>query len=69
MGDGIYGAEAATQNYFGKSAQSMSKSQAALIIAVLPNPRRWSPARPTRFVYYKQGFILRNMKNLEKLPF
>jgi monofunctional biosynthetic peptidoglycan transglycosylase len=69
MGDGIYGAEAATQKYFGKSAHSMSKSQAALIIAVLPNPRRWSPARPTRFVYYKQGLILRNMRNLQKLPF
>lgn len=69
MGDGIYGAEAATQKYFGKSAHSMSKSQAALIIAVLPNPLRWSPARPTRYIYYKQGLILRNMRNLEKLPF
>lgn len=69
MGDGIYGAEAATQKYFGKSAHSMTKSQAALIIAVLPNPLRWNPSRPTRFVYYKQGLILRNMKNLEKLPF
>lgn len=69
MGDGVYGAEAATQKYFGKSAQSMSKSQAALIIAVLPNPLRWSPARPTRYIYYKQGLILRNMRNLGKLPF
>jgi monofunctional biosynthetic peptidoglycan transglycosylase len=69
MGDGIYGAEAATQKYFGKSAHSMTKSQAALIIAVLPNPLRWNPSRPTRFVYYKQRLILRNMKNLEKLPF
>mgnify|MGYP001189076697 CR=1 FL=1 len=69
MGDGIYGAEAAVQNYWGKSASSMSKSQAALLVAVLPNPLRWSPARPTRFVYYKQGLILRNMRALKKLPF
>lgn len=69
MGDGIYGAEAAVQNYWGKSASSMSKSQAALLVAVLPNPLRWSPARPTRFVYYKQGLILRNMRSLKKLPF
>ena len=69
MGDGIYGAEAAVQNYWGKSANSMSKSQAALLVAVLPNPLRWSPARPTRFVYYKQGLILRNMRALKKLPF
>lgn len=69
MGDGIYGAEAAVQNYWGKSASNMSKSQAALLVAVLPNPLRWSPARPTRFVYYKQGLILRNMRSLKKLPF
>jgi monofunctional biosynthetic peptidoglycan transglycosylase len=69
MGDGIYGAEAASQQYFGKSAQSMSKSQAALLVAVLPNPLRWNPSRPTRFIYYKQGLILRNMRRLGKLPF
>jgi len=69
MGDGIYGAEAAVQNYWGKSANSMSKSQAALLVAVLPNPLRWNPTRPTRFVYYKQGLILRNMRALKKLPF
>ena len=69
MGDGIYGSEAAVQNYWGKSANSMSKSQAALLVAVLPNPRRWNPARPSRFVYYKQSLILRNMRGLKKLPF
>lgn len=69
MGDGVYGAEAAVQNYWGKSASSMSKSQAALLVAVLPNPLRWNPTRPTRFIYYKQGLILRNMRSLKKLPF
>ncbi len=69
MGDGIYGAEAAVQTYWGKSASKMSQSQAALLIAVLPNPLRWSPVRPTRFIYYKQGLILRNMRSLGKLPF
>jgi len=69
MGDGIYGAEAAVQNYWGKSAGNMSKSQSALLVAVLPNPLRWNPSRPSRFVYYKQGLILRNMSGLKKLPF
>jgi len=69
MGDGIYGAEAAVQNYWGKSADSMSNSQAALLVAVLPNPLRWNPSRPSRFVYYKQGLILRNMRALKTLPF
>ena len=68
-GDGLYGAEAASWNYYNKSASSMTRSQAALLVAVLPNPRRWSPAKPTSYTYRKQSLILRNMRRLEKLPF
>jgi monofunctional biosynthetic peptidoglycan transglycosylase len=68
-GDGIYGVEAASRNYYRRSAGSINRSQAALLIAVLPNPLRWSPARPTSYIYRKQGLILRNMRYLEKLPF
>lgn len=68
-GDGLYGAEAASQKYYSKSAASMTKAQAALLVAVLPNPRRWSPARPTVYIYRKQSLILRNMRRLGKLPF
>ncbi len=60
-GDGLYGAEAATQHYFGKSARSLTKRQAALIIAVLPNPRRWSPAKPTTFINRKANTIVKYM--------
>lgn len=66
-GDGIYGADAASRHYYGKSAVNLSKRQAALLIAILPNPRRWSPARPTRYIYYKQGLILRNMRILREI--
>ena len=69
MGDGIYGAEAASQKYYGRSAKNISRQQAALLVAVLPNPIRWSPARPTSYIYYKQGLILSNMRRLGKLPF
>lgn len=68
MGDGIYGAEAATQVYYGKSAQSLSKGQAAMLVAVLPNPLRWSPAKPSRVVYLRQALILRNMRRLRNVP-
>lgn len=68
-GDGLYGAEAASRNYFHKSAVSMTKQQAALLVAVFPNPRRWSPAKPTSYIYRKQNLILRNMRRLGKLPF
>jgi len=64
MGDGLYGAEAATQYYFHKSSARLTKSRAALIIAVLPNPRKWSPSHPTPYIYYKQSLILRNMRRV-----
>src|SRR6185437_7593911 len=41
LGDGIYGVEAASEVYFGHSAAQDSWSQAALLAAVLPSPRRW----------------------------
>ncbi len=69
MGDGIYGAESASQAYFKKSASNLSKGQAALIVAVLPNPRKWSPAKPTGYIYRRQSLILRNMRNLGKVEF
>lgn len=69
MGDGIYGAEIASRKYYRKSAENMSREQAALLVAVLPNPIRWSPAKPTSYIYYKQGLILRNMRRLGKLKF
>lgn len=60
-GDGLYGAEAAARHYFDKSAHSLTKRQAALMIAVLPNPRRWSPAKPTAFINRKANTIVRYM--------
>ncbi len=69
MGDGIYGAESATQFYYNKSASKLSKPQAALLIAVLPNPRKWTPAHPTAYIYQKQYLILRNMRRIRSLKF
>ena len=52
-GPGIYGAEAAAQTYFGRSAAELTPRQAGLMAATLPSPRRWSPAAPTAFVARK----------------
>src|SRR5690606_36981763 len=49
-GPGLYGAEAAARRYFGKPASRLSQREAALMAAVLPNPRRWSPADPTGYI-------------------
>jgi monofunctional biosynthetic peptidoglycan transglycosylase len=69
MGDGVYGAEAAAQEYFGKSCHKLTRSQSALIAACFPNPRRWTPRKPTRYIKHRQYLILRNMKRLGPLDF
>ncbi len=57
MGHGIYGVEAASQAYFGKSAADANRTQASLVGAVLPNPRRWSPAKPTGYILKRAAWI------------
>lgn len=42
-GDGLFGAEAAAQRYFGKSAARLGREEAARLAAILPAPREWSP--------------------------
>ena len=69
MGDGIYGVEMASQLYFSKPASDLSKGEAALIAAVLPNPRRWSPAAPTSYIQRKQQRIVRAMSRIDKVEF
>jgi len=49
-GDGIYGAEAASRAHFRTAAARLSRRDAALLAAVLPNPRRWTPARPSNYI-------------------
>jgi monofunctional biosynthetic peptidoglycan transglycosylase len=49
-GPGIYGAEAASQAYFKRSASALTAWQAALLASILPSPRKWSPVDPSDFV-------------------
>lgn len=65
MGDGVYGAEAAAQEYFHKPSKKLSVREAALIAAVLPNPRKWSPAKPTAYIQRKSGRIVHFMSRLQ----
>lgn len=69
MGDGIYGAEAASQKYYGHSCKKMSRSEAALLAACFPNPRRWTPNKPTRYIKHRKYLIMRNMRVLGPLDF
>lgn len=69
MGGGIYGIEAAAQAYYNKPASKLNINQAAMIAAVLPNPIRWTPAKPTGYIRGRQSWIMRQMNNLEPLGF
>lgn len=66
-GPGMYGAEAAAQGYFGKPADRLTRREAALIAAVLPNPRLWSPRRPTAYIRQRASVIERRMGQLGPL--
>lgn len=61
MGDGVYGAEAAGQAFFHKSAKNLSNSEAATIAAVLPNPRRFNAGKPSVYVQGRRSWIMRQM--------
>lgn len=45
-GPGIFGAEAAAQHHFGKSADELTREEAALLAAALPNPERRNAGDP-----------------------
>lgn len=68
-GKGIYGAEAASQIYFEKPAEKLTRGEAALIAAILPNPQRWNPSSPTPYLRGRQQWILWNMGNIGKVDF
>jgi len=64
-GNGIYGAEAASRGYFHGAASRLSRHDAALLAAVLPNPRHWSPAHPTRYVADRAAVIATRIPTLD----
>ncbi len=63
-GPGIYGAEAASRYHFHKSAAALNRREAALLAAVLPNPRRWSASRPSSYILGRAGIIQARMSEV-----
>lgn len=57
MGDMVFGAEAAAQNYFKKSASQLSVRESAAIISVLPSPRKYNVNNPGSYVASRQREI------------
>lgn len=64
MGRGVFGVEAASQYYFNKNSKNLTKSEAAWIATVLPNPKKYDPKNPTSYLRKKHSWILRQMNNV-----
>lgn len=62
FGDGIYGAEAASQHYFGHSAAALTATEAAQLAATLPSPFKRNPATKTPY-FRRQSQIIRQRMN------
>jgi monofunctional glycosyltransferase len=60
-GPGIYGAEAAARYYFDKPASALTANEAALLAAILPNPRKWSPVKPSAYIRERARVIRAHM--------
>jgi monofunctional biosynthetic peptidoglycan transglycosylase len=64
MGDGVFGIETASQHYFHKPAKKLSASEAAMIAASLPNPKRYTVKPMSRWVARRYPWIVGQMNHL-----
>ena len=62
MGDGVYGAQAATQHWYHKGASSLTKYEAAGIAAILPNPLKFRATRSSGYTERRKSRIVRHMR-------
>lgn len=67
MGDGVYGIEAAAEHHYGVHAGELRHEQAAMLAAILPNPREWDPNHPSERLLRRQAIILQRSEHA-RLP-
>lgn len=65
MGDGVYGAQAASQHWYHKDAADLTKFEAAGIAAILPNPRKYRAIGSSGYIERRKGRIVRLMRYVE----
>lgn len=65
MGHGIYGVQAVAENNFNKNASDITRNEAALIAATLPNPLKYSSKNPSSYMRKRQSWIRNNMRYVE----
>jgi monofunctional biosynthetic peptidoglycan transglycosylase len=64
FGDGIYGAEAAARQFFGKPASQLGARESALLASVLPNPKKLRADRPSPYVSRHAEWVERQVRQL-----
>lgn len=69
MGNGVYGAEAATQYWYQKGAKSLSPREAAGIAAILPNPRKFKASNSSSYIERRKGKIMRVMRQTGNIEY
>lgn len=69
MGDGIYGAQAATQYWYRKDASSLTPMQAAGIAVILPNPRKYKATGSSSYINNRKARIVRVMRHIGKIKY
>ena len=69
MGDGVYGAQAATQHWYRKDATSLTPLEAAGIAAILPNPRKYKATSSSSYINNRKSKIMRVMRSVGKIEY
>ena len=64
FGDGVYGAQAASRNFFRKDAARLTSAEAARLAAVLPSPKRYNASKPGPYVQRRANSIQRQMRQI-----
>jgi membrane peptidoglycan carboxypeptidase len=60
-GDNIYGLQGTAQTYYGKSAGKLLPEEAAILVAMIPNPRRYTPSRNLKYLESRKTAIFERM--------
>jgi monofunctional biosynthetic peptidoglycan transglycosylase len=69
MGNGVYGAEAASKYWYRKSAVNLTKKEAAGIAAILPNPRKFTATNSSSYINRRKARIVKHMSYVGKLEY
>jgi penicillin-binding protein 1A len=68
FGQGVYGIETASEAYFGRHAKDLTLNQAAMLVALIRSPVRYSPFNHLRRALAQRNEVLDRMVELKMMP-